>query len=274
MKAPPYLGVRTLEDIPVEILVPYINWQAFCNLWGVRQGSPEAESVIADARSMLASFAGKYTMRAQVAFYEAWGKDDSIVVLHPEGCPCCGLTLPGNVAGRLRTLQRKRTVIPTKRQDKPGSDGRRLSLADFVAPEGCHDHIGVFAVTSCKDFVSELEKLKAGNDDYKSILMQALGDRLAEAASEYLHEQVRKRIWGYSPDENLTLKQMCSAKYQGIRPAVGYPSLPDVRLMSTVSDLLDLDTLGITLTENGAMYPQSSVCGLYIASPESRYFVA
>ncbi len=274
VKAPPYLGVRTLEDIPVETLVSYINWQAFCNLWGVRQGSPEAENVIADARSMLASFAGKYTMRAQVAFYEAWGKDDSIVVLHPEGCPCCGLTLPGNVAGRLRTLQRKRTVIPTKRQDKPGSDGRRLSLADFVAPEGCHDHIGVFAVTSCKDFVSELEKLKAGNDDYKSILMQALGDRLAEAASEYLHEQVRKRIWGYSPDENLTLKQMYSAKYQGIRPAVGYPSLPDVRLMSTVSDLLDLDTLGITLTENGAMYPQSSVCGLYIASPESRYFVA
>lgn len=274
VKAPPYLGVRTLEDIPVETLVPYINWQAFCNLWGVRQGSPEAENLIADARSMLASFAGKYTMRAQVAFYEAWGKDDSIVVLHPEGCPCCGLTLPGNVAGRLRTLQRKRTVIPTKRQDKPGSDGRRLSLADFVAPEGCHDHIGVFAVTSCKDFVSELEKLKAGNDDYNSILMQALGDRLAEAASEYLHEQVRKRIWGYSPDENLTLKQMYSAKYQGIRPAVGYPSLPDVRLMSTVSDLLDLDTLGITLTENGAMYPQSSVCGLYIASPESRYFVA
>lgn len=297
VKAPPYLGIRTLEDIPAEVLLPYINWLAFCNLWGVREGTPEAEGVIADARAMLESFKGKYTMRAQVAFYEAWGKDDSIVVLHPEGCPCCGLSLPGYVGDRLRALrqdgtdalslhtsdnrdediastQRKRTVIPTKRQDKPGSDGCRLSLADFVAPEGYGDHIGVFAVTVCKDFVRELERIKTSGDDYKSILMQSLGDRLAEAASEYLHEQVRKRIWGYSPDENLTIKQMYSAKYQGIRPAVGYPSLPDVRLMATVSGLLDLDTLGITLTENGAMYPQSSVCGLYISNPESRYFVA
>ena len=310
VKAPPYLGIRTLDDIPVETLVPYINWLAFCNLWGVREGTPEAEGVIADARAMLESFKGKYTMRAQVAFYEAWGKDDSIVVLHPEGCPCCGLSLPGYVGDRLRAIQqngpdasslenspgasslrdnsytsdnrdediastqRKRTVIPTKRQDKPGSDGCRLSLADFVAPEGYGDHIGVFAVTVCKDFVRELEMIKTSGDDYKSILMQSLGDRLAEAASEYLHEQVRKRIWGYSPDENLTIKQMYSAKYQGIRPAVGYPSLPDVRLMATVSGLLDLDTLGITLTENGAMYPQSSVCGLYISNPESRYFVA
>ncbi len=328
VKAPPYLGIRTLDDIPVETLVPYINWLAFCNLWGVREGTPQAEGVIADARAMLESFKGKYTMRAQVAFYEAWGKDDSIVVLHPEGCPCCGLSLPGYVGDRLRALrqdgtdasslekspgasslenvpyisslknspgasslrddastldnrdadiastQRKRTVIPTKRQDKPGSDGCRLSLADFVAPEGYGDHIGVFAVTVCKAFVRELEMIKTSGDDYKSILMQSLGDRLAEAASEYLHEQVRKRIWGYSPDENLTIKQMYSAKYQGIRPAVGYPSLPDVRLMATVSGLLDLDTLGITLTENGAMYPQSSVCGLYISNPESRYFVA
>ncbi|MGN0187963.1 MAG: methionine synthase, partial [Candidatus Cryptobacteroides sp.] len=272
VKAPPYLGIRTLDDIPVETLVPYVNWASFCHLWGVKAGSPEADGVIADARAMLESFRGKYTMRSQVAFYEAWGKDDSIVVLHPEGCPCCGLSLPENVSGRLRAL--RSTVIPTKRQDKPGSDGRRLSLADFVAPQGCGDHIGVFAVTVCKDFVRELERLKAGNDDFRSILMQSLGDRLAEAASEYLHEQVRKHIWGYSPDENLTIRQMYSAKYQGIRPAVGYPSLPDVRLMSTVSTLLDLDTLGITLTENGAMYPQSSVCGLYISNPESRYFVA
>lgn len=310
VKAPPYLGIRTLEDIPAENLLPYVNWLAFCNLWGVREGTPEADSVIADARAMLESFKGKYTMRSQVAFYEAWGKDDSIVVLHPDGCPCCGLSLPGNSGGRFRSLrregpdasplhnapdasslwdaastslkqgkdiastQRKRTVIPAKRQDKPGSDGRRLSLADFIAPEGCRDHIGVFAVTVCKDFVRDLESLKTSGDDYKSLLMQSLGDRLAEAASEYLHEQVRKRIWGYSPDENLTMKQMYGAKYQGIRPAVGYPSLPDVRLMFTVSGLLDLDALGITLTENGAMYPQSSVCGLYISNPESRYFVA
>ena len=120
-------------------------------------------------------------------------------------------------------------MLPAKRQSKPCADGRCLSLADFLAPEG--DYVGVFALTVCPEFVSDMQVVKDKGDDYQSIMMQGLGDRLAEAASEYLHEKVRKQIWAYSPEENLSLHQMLSARYQGIRPAVGYPSLPDIRLM-------------------------------------------
>ncbi|MDY3893200.1 MAG: methionine synthase [Candidatus Cryptobacteroides sp.] len=255
---PPYLGIKTLDDIPVEAIIPYINWIAFRNLWKVKEGSSEEEAVRRDAEAMLKTFKGKYRMRAQVAFYNARPEGDSIVFEHPSSCPCC--------AGETRT------VLPAKRQSEPCADGRRLSLADFLAPEG--DYVGVFALTVCPEFVSDLQVVKEQGDDYQSIMMQGLGDRLAEAASEYLHEKVRKQIWAYSPEENLSLQQMLSARYQGIRPAVGYPSLPDIRLMFTVQRLLDLPKLGISLTENGAMFPQASVCGLYIASPQSRYFIA
>ena len=255
---PSYLGIKTLEDIPVEDIIPYINWIAFRNLWKVKAGSSEEQAVRKDAEAMLETFKGKYRMRAQVAFYKAKPDGDSIVFEHPAGCPCC--------AGQIST------VLPTKRQSRPCADGRCLSLADFLAPEG--DYVGVFALTVCPEFVSDLQQLKTHSDDYQSIMMQGLGDRLAEAASEYLHEKVRKQIWAYSPSENLSMEQMFSARYQGIRPAVGYPSLPDIRLMFTVQRLLDLPALGISLTENGAMFPQASVCGLYIASPQSRYFIA
>ena len=255
---PPYLGIKTLEDIPVEDIIPYINWIAFRNLWKVQAGSIEEQAVRKDAEAMLATFRNKYSMRTQVAFYKAKPEGDSIVFEHPSGCPCC--------AGQ------KRTVLPTKRQSRPCGDGRRLSLADFLAPDG--DYVGVFALTVCPEFVSDLQILKDKGDDYQSIMMQGLGDRLAEAASEYLHEKVRKQIWAYSPSENLSMEQMFSARYQGIRPAVGYPSLPDIRLMFTVQRLLDLPALGISLTENGAMFPQASICGLYIASPQARYFIA
>ena len=255
---PSYLGIKTLEDIPVEDIIPYINWIAFRNLWKVKAGSSEEQAVRKDAEAMLETFKGKYRMRAQVAFYKAKPDGDSIVFEHPAGCPCC--------AGQIST------VLPTKRQSRPCADGRCLSLADFLAPEG--DYVGVFALTVCPEFVSDLQQLKTHSDDYQSIMMQGLGDRLAEAASKYLHEKVRKQIWAYSPSENLSMEQMFSARYQGIRPAVGYPSLPDIRLMFTVQRLLDLPALGISLTENGAMFPQASVCGLYIASPQSRYFIA
>ena len=255
---PSYIGIKTLEDIPVEDIIPYINWIAFRNLWKVKAGSSEEQAVRKDAEAMLETFKGKYRMRAQVAFYKAKPDGDSIVFEHPAGCPCC--------AGQIST------VLPTKRQSRPCADGRCLSLADFLAPEG--DYVGVFALTVCPEFVSDLQQLKTHSDDYQSIMMQGLGDRLAEAASEYLHEKVRKQIWAYSPSENLSMEQMFSARYQGIRPAVGYPSLPDIRLMFTVQRLLDLPALGISLTENGAMFPQASVCGLYIASPQSRYFIA
>ncbi|MGN0190600.1 MAG: methionine synthase [Candidatus Cryptobacteroides sp.] len=253
---PPYLGIRTLDDIPVEDIFPYINWIGFRNFWKVKAGSSEEQAVRKDAEQMLDTFRGRYRFRAQVAFYKARPDGDSIVFEHPSSCPCCN----GQTS----------TVLPTKRQGKPCGDGRCLALSDFLAPDG--DYVGVFALAVCPEFVSDLEELKKQGDDYRSIMMQGLGDRLAEAASEYLHCRVRRQIWAYSPDENLTPGQMFTARYRGIRPAVGYPSLPDIRLMFTVQRLLDLPGIGISLTENGAMYPQASVCGIYIASPAARYF--
>ena len=108
---------------------------------------------------------------------------------------------------------------------------------------------------------------------HRSLLMQSLCDRLVEAASEWLHEKVRREMWGYAKSEQLSVKELFQARYQGIRPAIGYPSLPDQRTIFPVARLLDIAQIGISLTENGAMYPQSSVCGIYIANKNARYFV-
>lgn len=160
-------------------------------------------------------------------------------------------------------------TIPTPRQHH-GETCR--ALCDYVAPAGMGDHLGVFAITVSESFTRELEALKASGDQYQSILMQSLGDRLVEAASEWLHREVRTRLWGYAPAEQLTIQEMYAAHYQGIRPAVGYPQMPDLRTIFTVKDLLNMSALGITLTENGAMYPQASECGLYIANSHAEYF--
>ena len=103
-------------------------------------------------------------------------------------------------------------------------------------------------------------------------MLQSIGDRLVEAASEWLHQRVRRSMWGYAPDEALSLQELFAAKFDGIRPAVGYPSLPDQKMIFPLAELLEIDQIGIRLTENGAMYPQASICGLYIASPHARYF--
>jgi 5-methyltetrahydrofolate--homocysteine methyltransferase len=128
-------------------------------------------------------------------------------------------------------------------------------------------------VTVGKEWAEELEKLKEAGEVYDSILMQSIGDRLVEAASEWLHAEVRREMWGYAAEESISIKEMFQAKYKGIRPAIGYPSLPDQRNIFPVGELLGIDKIGISLTENGAMYPQSSVCGLYIASPHAKYFI-
>ncbi|MCM1503525.1 MAG: methionine synthase [Bacteroidales bacterium] len=263
---PSFIGLRVLDEIPVSEVREYINWIYFYHLWGVKPGSAEAEEVRNEAESMLDSFSGKYGMRAELGFFRAFSRGDSIVLQHPAGCPCCSHA--GDYAGNPGC-----TVIATPRQSAPNDDGIMLSLADFVAPEEYRDHVGVFAVTVPEAFVCDLEALKSSDDSYASIMMQGLGDRLAEAASEYLHMKIRRELWGYAPDENLTVKEMCSAKYSGIRPAVGYPSLPGQKTIFKLAELLDFSSVGISLTENGAMYPQSSVCGLYLASPHSRYFV-
>ena len=253
---PSYKGVRDVENIALAEVRPYINWTHFYNLWGVRAATPEAEQMRAEAEQMLDAM--QHHLRARVGFFAAKGTEKSIVLSHVEGCECCGGV-------------KREVAIATPRQSSVNSDGVALALCDFVAPEG--DYVGAFAITVSESFTQELEQLKSSGEQYKSLLMQSIGDRLVEAASEWLHERVRKELWGYAPAENLTIKEMYQAAYQGIRPAVGYPSLPDQKSIFPLAELLDLGKIGITLTENGAMYPQASVCGLYIASRHSKYFV-
>lgn len=161
-------------------------------------------------------------------------------------------------------------VFPLLRQQTPHPDGSPfLCLSDFIRPlsSGVPDTIGIFASSVSGDAERFFQ-----DDPYKHLLVQTLSDRLAEAATEKMHEYVRKVAWGYAPDEKLTIPDLLVEKYQGIRPAVGYPSLPDQSVNFILDELLDMKQIGITLTENGAMHPHASVCGIMLAHPQSRYF--
>lgn len=185
-------------------------------------------------------------MEAAVAFHPAWSDGDAIVT---DG-----------------------VRIPTPRQQAREGREHCLSLADFVAPKGYGDHIGCFVVTIGPRLREEIEACRQEGDDYRMLLIQSVCDRLVEATSEQLHYQVRSNLWGYASDEERDIASLLKGRYAGIRPAVGYPSLPDQRLMFSLAKLVDFDSVGVSLTVNGALTPASSIAGFYISSPESRYF--
>ncbi len=255
---PSFMGVRTTE-IAISDIRQYINWIHFCNLWQVVPASNEAKALLLEAEQLLSQIEQRHSLVARIGFFDAYSTPHSIRLTHAAGCPCC------NTGTRY-------TEIMTPRQSAPDADGVALSLCDFVAPEGFGDKVGAFAVTISESLIKELEELKT-SDIHSALMLQGLCDRLVEAASEWLHARVRKELWGYAPEEQLSPKELFQARYQGIRPAIGYPSLPDQRTIFPVAGLLDIEKIGIRLTENGAMYPQSSICGLYIASRHARYFV-
>ena len=161
------------------------------------------------------------------------------------------------------------TRLPMLRQQRPNAKGQCLSLADFVRPrdKGPADRVGVFAAT-----VDAAMEKEYAHDEYRHLLAQTLADRLAEATVEKMHLEVRRRWWGYAPDEQLTIDQLLREKFQGIRPAVGYPSLPDTSVNFLIDDLVGMKEIGIHLTEHGAMRPHASVSGLMIAHPKAHYF--
>lgn len=241
----PSVGQQRREYIALERVTGLIDWDYFYWAWRVRPATPEAQLLRADAEALLAELSADAScyMQALTAFYPAQGLEDGIRVqvrksAYDPHCPCCNHTI----------------TIPTPRQSVIAPDGREreqcLALCDFVSPVA--DHIGAFAATVSPALESRLAALKAdGHDDYATLLLQTLCDRLAEATSSLLSDQLKSAGWG------------------GIRPAVGYPSLPDQRVMHLLAQLLDLTSLGITLTDNGAMTPLASVAGLYIAHPES-----
>lgn len=244
--------ILTLDPIPVGKVRPYINFTYFFNCWKVRPASAQAEELLAEANSLLDRMEadGDRTL-AQTAFYSAFGRGEEIILNTDKG----------------------KVIIPTPRQ-KPGCHRRELlALADFVAPHGYDDHIGCFCVTIGDGIRQKIAGAAKERDDFALLLLQSVADRLAEGTSEYLHRLVRRELWGYATEEDEDMQRIRQGKYQGIRPAVGYPSLPDQKLMHTLmGKLLAPEKLRLYVTENGALDPASAVAGIYIASPVSRYF--
>ena len=253
-------------------LLPYVSWGYFFHAWSLSAGMasvsevhdcpaclggwvnsfPDEErsaartalSLWRDARELLRQWADEgRTATCRITIERAWSEDEDIV-------------LP-DLGARLPLLRQQQSAPPC------------LCLADFVAPHdaGITDHIGLFASTTEPGMEQSFP-----DDPYRHLLAQTLADRLAEAAAELAHMKVRREWWGYAPDEQLTIPQMLAAHYQGIRPAVGYPSLPDQSLNFLLSDILDFPSLGIRLTETGAMLPHASTSGLMLSHPRAHYF--
>ena len=229
-------------DYNISQLRPYINWLYFYFAWGL-SGKPQEEKdkLRAEAEAMLDLFELRYKTHAAFELFEANSDMDDIII-----------------GG---------TRLPMLRQQRKADDGEpNMCLADFVRPlsQGIADHIGVFATSIDSavehDFVS---------DDFKRMLSQTLADRLAEATAEVLHLQVRRTFWGYAHDEQLSIEQILHEDFQGIRPAVGYPSMPDTSVNFIIDRLIDMKSIGIRLTESGAMKPHASVSGLIFAHPKA-----
>lgn len=225
-------------------IVPYINWAYFFYAWSMNGKAKDAQLELrSEAEKLLADMEGRYNTRAVFALCEANSEGDDIIIN--------GTRVP---------MLRQQKVIPGK---------PNLCLADFIRPasSGIKDAIGLFATSVDAAFTSNNEE-----DPYQRMLSQTLADRLAEATAEKFHEDVRKKYWGYAADEQLTIKDLLAERYQGIRPAVGYPSIPDTSMNFLLYELLDMKGIGINLTESGMMVPHASVSGFMFAHPQSRYF--
>ena len=267
---PKTLGGITLTDFPLEELVPFIDWSPFFRSWDLHGKYPDiltdsvvgeqAQSLFADAKEMLAQLVKEkwLTAKARFGIFPANANGDDIEIYTDED--------------REKVFA---TWLTLRQQLKKSKDQPNIALSDFIAPKttGVKDYMGAFCV--CTGFGTS-EKAKAfeeENDDYNSIMIKALADRLAEAFAEYLHLKVRKEYWGYASDEKLSNKELINETYKGIRPAPGYPACPDHLEKKTLWDLLKVEEeIGVTLTESLAMWPAAAVSGYYFAHPEARYF--
>jgi 5-methyltetrahydrofolate--homocysteine methyltransferase len=265
------MGRRIFEAYPLEELVPVIDWTPFFQTWELVGHYPAilsdpvrgeaATALFQDARTLLDRIVRekKLEARAVIGFFPARSTPDDDIELF-EGID------------RIRTVATVRTL----RQQMVKPPGRpNLALADFVAPRdsGVEDYIGAFAVTAGIGLGELVAGFEQAHDDYSAILAKALADRLAEAFAERLHQRVRREWWGYAPDESLDNAGLIAERYQGIRPAPGYPACPDHTEKRTLFDLLHAEThAGITLTESFAMLPAASVSGWYFWHPEAQYF--
>jgi 5-methyltetrahydrofolate--homocysteine methyltransferase len=264
---PNFIGTKTV-DVAIADLVDYIDWTPFFNSWELYGKYPailtdevvgeQATSLFADAQKMLKQLIN-----------ENWLSAKGILGIFPAN------TINDDDI-QLTTDNKQPTTFLTLRQQSQKTAGApNIALADFIAPKesGVQDYIGCFCVTTGFGVEEKAKAFEQNLDDYNSILIKALGDRLAEAFAEYLHLQVRKEIWGYASDENLSNQDLIAENYKGIRPAPGYPACPDHLEKATLWHLLDVENvIGVKLTESMAMWPASSVSGYYFAHPESKYF--
>jgi 5-methyltetrahydrofolate--homocysteine methyltransferase len=305
---PKWLGNKYFYDYSLEEIARFIDWTPFFQTWQLSGKYPkifddavvgsEAKKLYDDAKAMLADIIQNKSLKANavVGFYPA-NSDGDDIVLHEFETVEVGYAGQGALkrneyrvkdvaesassSGITADLQAAPTVLHHLRQQNQKAQGLpNLCLSDFVKPnQQIHplgdrgvDYIGAFAVTTGIGIEAMLERYEADHDDYNSIMLKAVADRLAEAFTELLHERVRKEFWGYAKDENLSNEDLISEKYHGIRPAPGYPACPDHTEKATLWELLDADQTGITLTESYAMYPASSVSGWYFAHPDAKYF--
>ena len=239
-------------------LIPYINWPYFFFAWQVKEQS-EKDRLRQEAEALLQQLEGEYHAYGLFELFDAHSDGDDIVV--------------GKKGDRSQESGVSR--IPCLRQQQ--GNPPYLCLSDFLPPQNIStdsclltpdsSKLGVFATSVSLGLETDFS-----SDPYQKMMAQLLADRLAEAAAERMHEQVRKEYWGYAKDENLSIPEMLVEKFQGIRPAVGYPLLPDTSLNFVLDDLIDMKQIGIRLTESGAMKPHASVSGLMLAHPEARYF--
>jgi len=268
---PAVTGTHVLDDIPLSNLVPFIDWMPFFNAYEFRGTFPRilddevvgeaARDLYGDAQKMLARLVTEKWLAARAVFgifpANCVGDDDIAIYADEQRS--------GPVA-----------VLHHLRQQKPLADGLpNACLADFVAPHdtGLRDYIGAFVVTAGLGIEPHVAEFARDLDDYSSIMLKALADRLAEACAEYLHRDVRRVHWGYARGEQLSNEELINEAYRGIRPAPGYPACPDHTEKATLWKLLDVErSIGVQLTESFVMVPAASVSGFYFAHPESRYF--
>lgn len=256
-------GIHVYQDIALKDLKEYIDWTPFFQTWELRGKYPnifedeyvgeEAKKLFADANAML---------------------DDIILHEKLQAKAVLGV-FPANEVNGDVVLENGTRFSFLRQQRKMGTNIPNISLADYLAPKssGKQDYIGTFAVTAGIGIEPLIAAFEADHDDYNSIMVKALADRLAEAMAERMHQKMRKDIWGYAVNENLSSRDLILEKYQGIRPAAGYPASPDHTEKATLWQLLDVEkSTGISLTDSFAMYPTASVSGLYFSHPESKYF--
>ncbi len=267
---PKMTGTKVIDKVNLKKVVDYIDWGPFFRVWQLKGKYPEiledpkvgneAKKLFADAKKMLNTLIGKNLLQAKAVFgiFPANSIGDDIVIFDPE--------YPDKIKDKVITLRQQ----AKKQGDKPN-----LALSDFIAPKssGRQDYLGCFAVSTGFGVETIAGKYEAEHDDYNSILVKAVADRLAEALAEFLHQEVRMKFWGYAAHEHMDHKGLINEKYVGIRPAPGYPASPDHTEKKTIWRLLDVEKhTGIKLTESLAMWPAASVSGYYFASKISKYF--